>query len=624
MPSKADPVVFADDHGVYGVPGDVSPWDVRHDPADRAFLDRDPSGAVRWRVWTEPTLTDAMVVVRVDGRTVGHPMREVAGTPRFTFWELVAGPWAEAEVEYSFAFRGPRQNPVYAAPSGITNAIERLDRWEIGELPAAETPEWAQGAVIYQIFPDRYDRAGTGAPALESAGPALDTWGSLPTPNGFQGGDLAGVESRLDHLQHLGVDAIYLTPIFTSPSNHRYDTVDYYNVDPLLGGNEALASLVDAAHRRSIRVILDASFNHVHPEFFAFKDLVERGSESEYWDWFNVTEWPLRIRHRPGAKHPIVDHESLVPRWRRDLGFSIELVEGPGPPVEPSYDAWYGVPTMPRVDLTNPEAKAYMLDVAAHWPREYGIDGWRMDVTRYVDPDFWSDFRRAVRSVRSDVLLISEVVGDASPWLQGDRFDSTMNYTFRQLSERFFATEEIDGRSFLEHTSRLWAQYSWPTTLVNHNLLGSHDTPRFLTVAGGDRWRLELATVFQMTFPGAPGIYYGDEFEMTGGDDPGSRGAVDWGRIDTPLARSIAELAELRRKERALAVGDFRAVAGTEDLIVFERSLAPRRLTVAINRGEGPSGLRIGNGPLSILWGEAGTDGPDLVVPARSAVILAS
>lgn len=559
-----------------------------------------------------------MVVVRTDGAVRGYRMTRVFDTPRFIFWEAIAGPWIEEHaIDYSFAFRDSLGRPVYLAPSGVTNAIERRDRWALASREPMSVPAWAQGAIIYQIFPDRFERRGT-------AGENLDQWGSPPSPTSFQGGDLAGIESRLGHLDSLGVDAIYLNPIFTAPSNHRYDTVDYYNVDPLLGGNAALRSLIDAAHERSIRVILDASFNHVHPNFFAFRDVKEKGPASEYWSWFNVSEWPLRIRHRKGSEHPIVDLEQWIPRWSQSLGIEVEQVDGPGPPVEPTYDAWYGVPTMPRVDLANGQARSYMLEVAAFWPREYGVDGWRMDVARYVDSDFWDDFRVAVRAVRSDALLICEVVGDASQWVQGDRFDSTMNYTFRQICTRFFATDEIGGVEFLDMAGRLWAQYPWPVSLANHNLLGSHDTPRFLTEAGGETWRLELATIFQMTFPGAPGIYYGDEFEMEGGDDPGCRGAIDWTRPETGMLRVIPELAELRRKERALRLGEFRPVAGSGGLVAFARETENRRIVVAINRGPLPAGFHLDVPTSSIIWGSGQVEGGECVVPERSAVILAT
>ncbi len=348
----------------------------------------------------------------------------------------------------------------------------------------------------------------------------------LRTARGFQGGDLNGIVDRLDYLERLGVDVIYLNPVFLSPSTHRYDTVDYHQVDPHLGGDEALRELVEASHRRGMKVILDASFNHCHPRFFAFEDLLEKGQQSEYRNWFKINEWPIRIKVRSPLR---AWQREWLPVWAGQAGLELDYVDDEGPAVEPTYDTWYGVATMPRVNLANPEARAYMLEVAEKWLLDPGIDGWRMDVARYVDHDFWPEFRQVARKARSDAYLIGEFLGDASIWLQGDQFDATMNYSFRDLCIAFLATEQIDGTEASARFARLWAQYPWTVSLANQNLIGSHDTARFLTVAGDEAWRLRLAALLQLTFPGAPGLYYGDEIEMSGATDPGSRRSIRLG-----------------------------------------------------------------------------------------------
>jgi cyclomaltodextrinase / maltogenic alpha-amylase / neopullulanase len=613
VPSRARPRRFPTDHGVYGSPGDLSPWDLRFDPGRRAHLDAAPDGAVRLRVWAEPSLAEGMLVTRSGAGVLGHPMEPVARTIRFTFWEVVAGPFP-AGTEYTFAFRAPNGKGVYLVPSGVTNAVERIDRWPLAPPPPMTVPEWAKGPVMYQIFPDRFAR---GAPVPDP--PGAEPWGAPPRSRGFQGGDLPGITARLPYLADLGVEVLYLNPIFTSPSNHRYDTVDYYSVDPMLGGNEALRRLVEEAHRRSIRVILDASFNHVHPRFFAFQDLVRRGRRSAYRGWFVVEDWPLRVKVRTSGRRRWV--EEWIPTWEEQVGLPVERAAGDWPPVEPTYQAWYSVPTMPRVDLSHPEARGYMLEVAAHWPREYGIDGWRMDVARYVDPDFWDDFRTAVRAVNPEAYLLCEVMGDASTWLEGERFDATMNYTFRDLCIRFFATGEIDGAEMLDDAARLWASYPWPVTLANQNLLSSHDTPRFLTVAGGDGWRLRLATVFQFTFPGAPGVYYGDEQGMEGGHDPDCRGAFPSDPAGHEVHAAIEQLSRLRRRQPALVKGEWRPLHGAGGFVVFERRAGRRRLVVAINREARPArfdGLDTGS---RVRWGEAEIEGSVLTIGPRQAAI---
>ncbi|MDH4116680.1 MAG: glycoside hydrolase family 13 protein [Acidimicrobiia bacterium] len=604
------------DLGILGLPGDVSPWDIRFDPRDVRYLERLESGELRFKVWTEPDIEEAWLVVRPDsGPVVAYEMGETSRSGRFAFWSTdVALP---EPAEYSFAFRSVDGRPVYLVASGVSNAVERLDRFRVDPagVHRVETPAWVRGAVIYQIFPDRF---ANGDPDLDPAGTAQ--WGSPPHARVFQGGDLPGVTGRLDYLAGLGVDVIYLNPVFTSPSTHRYDTTDYFRVEPSLGGNRALSELVERAHDRSIRVILDASFNHVHPTFFAFADLMKCGPRSEYADWFVVDSWPLRLIHRPAELRSRPWVREWLDVWANEVGLPVERVEGRGRVVEPTYEAWYSVPTMPRVRLSNPDARSYFLGVAAHWIREYGIDGWRMDVARYVDPDFWNDFRDVVKEANPDAYLLSEIMGDTGPWLQGDRFDATMNYTFRSICLRFFAWGEIDGSGLVDEATRLIAQYPWSVTLANQNLLGSHDTPRFLTEARSEMWRLVLATVFQLTFPGAPGIYYGDEVGVEGGDDPGCRAAFPWHAEDHDLRDLIAAITAIRRRRRSLVTGRFTSIEARRDLVVFERREGRERTVVAINRGNRPaafSGYR-----LKPRWGAASIADGVVTVPGRQAAIL--
>jgi glycosidase len=595
------------DRRVHGVPGNLFPYDFRFDPAEAAHCCRLDEETILIRVLAEPGFEEGLVVTRSDGSVARRPMTRTSGTGRFAVWECrLADPGRP--LEYSFAFRTGGRTAVYLAPSGVTNAIERLDRWSLD--PAAlvrhDVPAWAEGAVVYQIFPDRF---AVGDP--EPNPPGSLEWGAPPDPVQFHGGDLAGIRNRVDVLANLGIEAVYLNPIFTSPSNHRYDTIDYHEVDPVLGGNQALAELVEVLHGRGIRVILDVSLNHCHPRFFAFADVVENGPASAYADWFRVDEYPPRVRFRPHAA--VGEHAD----WMRDraatlageTGLAVEVVEDDGPVFEPTYDAWYGVPTMPRVDLQHPEARRFMLDVATHWVSEYGIDGWRMDVTRYVDLDFWNDFRKEVRAVKPGCYLVAEVMGDARQWLQGDRFDATMNYTFRDLCVDYFATGRIDTGRFLDGFTRMLAAYSPAVTGVNLNLLSSHDTARFLTVAGNDRRRLLAATLFQLTVPGTPSIYYGDEVGMTGGDDPDSRGTfpTELPAEGEALRDAIRTLVSLRRSRQALRRGSWELSDEGDVAFSFLRRWGEETLAVGINTSDEPVTLRLGAaGSAQTLWG-AGT-----------------
>ncbi len=612
MLSKAEPRAFESDHGVYGSPGDVAPWDVRFDVEDRAFFDTTDTGGIRIRVHTDPRLGDGLVVVRSGASVLGLQLDQVWETSRFRYWETVVD--SPAAGEFSLAFRTPAGQGVYVGPTGVANAIERLDRWPLEAPEYFDIPDWATGAVIYQIFPDRFNRGG------DSTRPDLQTWGEPAHRSLFHGGDLEGVTEKLRYLEDLGVDAIYLNPIFSSPSNHRYDTVDYYEVDDLLGGNQAFRDLVKAAHSSSIRVILDASFNHVHPQFFAFSDVMEHGPRSEYWDWFVVNDWPVNLRVRSDLAEADTTLADYISRLESELGIPMHPTKS-GRPVQPSYESWYGVPTMPRVNLANPGARRYMLDVAAHWLSEYDIDGWRMDVVRYVDTDFWVDFRNACRAAKPDCYLLAETVGDSSLWLQGDRFDATMNYSFRELCIQYFANEDITGDEMLDWLTDLWAMYGWAANLANQNLLGSHDTARFLTVAGGEVWRLRLATALQMTAPGAPGLYYGDEVEMTGDNDPDCRGGFPWDSDSSTTRDWVTELTALRSRHPALRLGEWRPLSAAKESFVFERRHGGDRVVVAINRGETPEVFAIG-GIEDVLLGSGSVTDDGLVVAGRSVLVV--
>ena len=618
MPSRADePTRHEDDLGIYGVPGDVSPWDVRFDPTDRAFVEPRGDGGIFVRVQTEPGLQDGALVVR-NGREVVSVAMESAESSRFTSWTTTIGPFDSA-VEVSLAFRSPAGRPVYAVASGISAAVERLDRWLLD--PAAspvDVPAWAQGAVIYQIFPDRFHN---GDPSNDPQG--VDSWGAPAHPHRFQGGDLVGIREKLGYLAELGIDCLYLNPVFVSPSNHRYDVVDYHHVDPILGGDEALHDLVAEAHDRDLRVILDASFNHVHPRFFAFRDLVARGTESPFRGWFVVHDWPPRIIHRPDATASR-DWRLWLEHWVTDTGLTVETVEGPGLAVETTFDAWNNVPTMPRVNLSNPAARAYMLDVATRWIERAGIDGWRMDVVRYVDPGFWNDLRRAVKAIEPATYLLAEVMGDGGDWLQGDRFDAVMNYTFRELALAFFARDDIDGTGLLDGFARLLSRYAWPVTLANHNLLGSHDTPRFRTEAGGDIDRVLLATVFQFTVPGAPGIYYGDEVGVKGGPDPHNRAAFPW-EVEArghPLSDAIRGLTALRRELPALRFGKWTPIDSRGRTVAYRRTWEGEHVDVMINLDDAPVTLDTRRQLSSVRWGEAEVTGTRLRVPGGRAAVV--
>lgn len=430
-----------------------------------------------------------------------------------------------------------------------------------------QTPEWVKHAVFYQIFPDRFARSSRVAKSSN-----LEPWGSPPTPSGYKGGDLLGVVEHLDHIQELGANAIYFTPIFQSPCNHRYHTHDYYQVDPLLGGNAALRELLDAAHQRGMRVVLDGVFNHASRGFFFFNDILENGPHSPWIDWFFVQDWPL------------------------------SPYDGSKPA---NYVGWVGNRALPKFNTDHPDVREYIMRVAEYWLHQ-GIDGWRLDVPFEIKtPGFWQEFRQRVKAINPDAYIVGEVWHDSRQWLQGDQFDGVMNYLFTGATIAFTAGERVvrdlvydrsydtmpalSAAEYAEKIDWLLQLYPWEIQLTQMNLLDSHDTARLLNIAAGDTSSVYLATVLLLTFPGAPSIFYGDEIGLPGGQDPDCRQTFPWDRPerwDREVLAYHQALIALRHRHSALRTGSFQRLHAMEGVYAFARQNAAETLLVVVNVSE--------------------------------------
>jgi cyclomaltodextrinase len=400
------------------------------------------------------------------------------------------------------------------------------------------SPSWVPDAVFYQIFPDRFRRHRGPWPAAGSG-----------ATREICGGDLVGVREALPYLEDLGVNALYLTPIFAAASYHRYDTLDYYAVDPLLGGDKALSDLVVALRSRGMRIVLDGVFNHASDHHPFFADAVRRGPRSEYWNWFSI--------HGEAV--------STVP--------------------EPNYDCWAGVPSMPEWNQRNPEVREYLLSVVRHWIQEFGIDGWRLDTTEYLPPDFVRAIDAAAKEVNPDAYVLGEVMGLGTPWFRHDALDGVMHYKLWERLVAFIAEETWDAVRLASSLHSIWHSYTESGNYNSMTLLGSHDKPRFLTLCGGDKRKLLLATAFLFTFPGAPAIYYGDEIGLEGGEDPDNRRCFPWDEAewDHALLGRVRELVALRRRYSALRKGALVPASAEGRLIAFRRELGGERILVALN-----------------------------------------
>ena len=479
-----------------------------------------------------------------------------------------------------------------------------------------QTPDWVKHAVFYQIFPDRFaksqqPRSGRWQTAK------LEAWDSTPTYEGYKGGDLWGILEKLDYLQDLGINAIYLTPIFQSASNHRYHTHDYYQVDPMLGGNQAFDELLLAAHQRNIKVILDGVFNHASRGFFFFNDILENGPHSPWLDWFKIEGWPL------------------------------SAYDGSKPA---NYVGWAANRALPQFDHSHPQAREYLMQVGEYWI-EKGIDGWRLDVPLEIKhPGFWEEFRDRVKAINPEAYITGEIWEDSSLWLDGTKFDGVMNYLFAAPTIAFTAGDRVirehveipsyhpypalSAEEYGEQIQKLLALYPWEIQLTQYNLLNSHDTARLLTIAGGDRASVELATLLLLTFPGAPSIYYGDEVGLPGAFDPDCRrGFPSQDNWDTDVLSYHKQLIALRHQYSSLRTGSYQVLYADETVYVFARILEAEEVIVAVNIDTSPITLKLEvtlleSRPEKLLYGDSkvswqqGESYLELSLPSRAGCIL--
>jgi glycosidase len=445
--------------------------------------------------------------------------------------------------------------------------------------PAFTTPAWLQGGVVYQIFPDRFNN---GDPANDKpAGSFIyggetirRAWGDKPTGgNDFYGGDLQGVIDKLSYLQSLGVTAIYFNPIFASPSNHRYDTTDYTSIEPSLGDIETFRALVAQARERGIRVILDGVFNHSSSDSIYFDKYSRYDTQGAYeaqdfpyFGWYTFQQWPSKYR------------------------------------------SWANIDTLPVLTETQ-AVKDFFFgpdSIVKRWTGE-GIGGWRLDAAEQKSHSYWRDMRRATKEQDPDAVIIGEFWQNSAAWLAGDQWDGTMNYRFRDAVLGWLANPVRNVETMVRKLDSIREDYPPQALAVSMNLVGSHDTPRALTEAGGDKNMLRLMALMQFTWPGLPTVYYGDEAGLEGGRDPDDRRAYPWGQEDASLLDFYRMLGQTRREVSALRTGEYtnlmynndldvfayaRKDAGTAAIVVLNRSKEDREVDVPVG-GVLPGGLAL-------------------------------
>jgi glycosidase len=484
------------------------------------------------------------------------------------FWETRYSP-PHKRTKYYFIVRGTRPADVFIyGERGILPASEVAQDFHrnafvfpyINEIDLYRAPSWVHGVVWYQIFPERFRN---GNPALNPAG--VLAWHQGPVTNReFYGGDLKGITQKLDHLAELGVGGVYLTPVFTSPSVHKYDTTDYLSIDPAFGSVEDLKTLVAEAHRRGIRILLDAVFNHSGTKFFAWQDVMEHGRTSAHADWFHVVDWDQLDRFRADPTLPGGPH---------------------------GYETFSFARGMPKLNTANPAVRDYLIEVALHWIRVAGIDGWRLDVSNEIDQEFWRAFRKAVKAEAPEAYIVGEIWHDSQRWLRGDQYDAVMNYRYGNAVSDFVlgVNRMVGAADFVRTVDGIDAGYTLPVLRAAFNVLDSHDTDRFITRCGGDKDRARLGWLLLFILRGAPCVYYGSEVGMEGGHDPDNRRCMVWDEEsqDRCQFEFLKTLVALRTRETDLLTygeREWQVDPTVPDLMGLKVSHRGRTLEAWVNR----------------------------------------
>lgn len=490
-------------------------------------------------IWWKRTEVDHRHEIQMEVRYEDHTK---------TQWNTdVVFPEEAHYIKYCFRLTDNDGNTMWLNSVGIHDSLNLNGSYEIlqiNDTDIVSVPDWTQGCIYYQIFPERFARG-----TKEKKG--LADWNSVPTRENYMGGTLKGIMDKIPYLEELGVECVYLNPIFLADFNHKYATTDYFRVDSLFGTEQDLAALVDEAHRSGIRIILDGVFNHVGIHFPPFEDLVHNGEKSDYKEWFYPKRYPIEYT---------ADCYECV----GDYAF------------------------MPRLNGSNPEVRQYVRNVLLYWLEHVHIDGWRFDVADELDRHAITWWREEIKKKYPDAVLLCETWGDATNMLGPDGFDCAMNYLFRDIMVDYFARQSISENELDIRLNNMLMRYPDKMNHAMYNCLGSHDTARFLTECGNEKWRLKMAMAFQMIFLGSPAIYYGDEIGMIGENDPDCRGGMAWDRQDQDLLEWEKTLVTYRKKHMAIRNGKYKTLLVDCEAHVFAfcRTLGSEIIIAVFNTGE--------------------------------------
>ena len=542
-----------------------------------------------------------------------HDMKKITEDNSFCYYQyFYEMPKSQTEFKYAFVYKDG-DNTWYMNENGYSS--QHYDFAYSAEIiEPFYTPDWVKDGVIYQIFPERFangDKANDPDFSEEyykdvNIPPApgqllrkykpyyhlIEDWydidgltkspyhqpdkdGYQPEYNSYYGGDIAGIHQKLDYLVDLGITIIYFNPLFKAKSNHKYDAADYMMLDPHFGTNNEFKEFVDDCHARGLKVIIDCAFNHTGETFWAFDEASIDCKDSEYYDWYEFHKCPVP---KTGNFTPSDYYECW---WdfgeMPNLNYDLTLAN----PEENSIkDITLAHPNMPVVN--------YVLDVADFWIGEMDIDGFRLDVPNEVPFWFWKLFRERVKSLKPDAWLVGELWSNAVDWVNNDYFDSVMNYAyFKDPVQRFFNMRQCTAKTFDRDLKPGRLSYPTQAAQTMMNLIDSHDTFRYLETAKGEVAALELAALFQMTYVGAPHIWYGDEIAMMGKHDPDCRRPFNWKYRNDIKAVNLLEyyqkIIQIRKDNIALRRGSFQTLLAEGMVYAYEREFKDNKLFIVIN-----------------------------------------
>ena len=494
-----------------------------------------------------------------------QPMAQTASSLDKDFYQIAIQPPLK-RLAYLFKLTDTQGQVAYYTEHGIfaegdlsvqiENLYFRLPF--LHDRDAFKAPQWVKETVWYQIFPERF---ANGNPANDPEGTL--TWDSQRKPGykDFFGGDLQGIMDKLDYLSDLGVNGLYLCPIFKASSNHKYDTIDYFDIDPAFGDKKLLKQLITACHQRGIKVMLDAVFNHIGEESPQWQDVLEKGEESRYKDWFHIEQFPPQVT-RSKRGH-----------------------------VRATYHMFAQSGNLPKLNTANPEVKAYLLEVAKYWIEVFDIDAWRLDVANEIDHAFWKDFRKVCDAAKKDFYIVGEIWHSAQKWLEGDECHAVMNYAYTDSILSHYLYHQIGLNRMLSQLAEHQQLYREQANQVMFNLPASHDTPRLLHLCGNNKELMKFVLTFIFLQQGSPAVYYGDEVGLTGGADPDCRRCMAWlpENQDLELLAFYKALIAFRKSYAdVISFGkrSFELVDEEKGLLSFVIQYGDERLSCIFNEGK--------------------------------------